>query len=987
MPLKIDSEHKAVIAYLRNYELIGYIVDKLRPCDFSSYKNAISHDKIAEVIAKMYPTDYDLENEDASDIIIYKYNKKIINIFKDISRKLFLVNNGKVYLKNDNLSDYNLYTTSLDVYPFFAQYLIDKSNDLEFKDSENQINYLIAYTDETFRFYGNIENKLDEITDAHMHLGAALDFHYRLHDILSYPHEQIYEFPQELYVYLYNIVTSSEFYTLFSLLETIIIERIIGYDENSSTQSPLNELLDLIKKMNNKSSFVFDDKEKLDWLKIRCPSIRINQNRFYGYDFTSDIDKKIFIKILNYFNSSSEDYNVKYGDKLLIIFFMRTLNNLTSQSDENISSDDETTINLLWLYFIFRNITKLTLVQQHRKQGFGYFASYAGNPFYKSGKQCNKTYRRLKSLFHSRLNTNIEGRTTIECNENDTIDASAYKTKQSIIKYIKSLEKIKNETNLNHRLKLMYHFVKAQDENEKKLIDIQEFTKYESINESILHTITKPKYGSLRDRYRQEAMTINQIFVRPEYRFAKYAEIHEDDECSNDIKNNDTKHILIDLFEKYIGGIDAANKEHYTPPEVFSAVYAFFKNSITSSGLVLEQKDGYQIDPVLLNEVNLQYSFHAGEEFRDIVSGLRAIYEAVIFLNLKDEDRIGHAVALGIDPALFLGSRKIITLSKGEYLDNLLFMYFLFGQRNGAPVSLERLKNKIHRLASRIYNYSFQDRGYSVDDFIDAWLLRRNCPNELDRLYRLLNEINWKNLIKSEEILKRLERYVEQSDYKEEDTQNINAKSNEQSKVLFVKEITREVPNVLNMLELKKYENIFLENALPDFFNKVDYTLEPLKRFMKAQNNPNAFKIYEQYCFDPLVTYRAKQVYRENPLFEYDVYEYLQDLIMEDVIVKKDVVVEILPTSNILITSIDSYEKHHFIRLNPPKEIVRNKFGIREGKVKLVIGTDDPGIQGTNLMMEVYHIHNIVAKKFDKRIADEYVLDILKFGNYIFNKK
>ena len=355
---------------------------------------------------------------------------------------------------------------------------------------------------------------------------------------------------------------------------------------------------------------------------------------------------------------------------------------------------------------------------------------------------------------------------------------------------------------------------------------------------------------------------------------------------------------------------------------------------------------------------------------------MRTIFEAIVFLNLKNEDRIGHAVALGIDPKLFLNSRRAIVLTKGEYLDNLLFMYFLLSQRDDSPISLEMLKNKIYRLSSKIYNHSFKEKGYKVDDYIDAWLLRRNCPNEIEILYNSINKEPSLELFGLQET--KLKEF-------EEKRQKVN--NNKYSKVLFLKEFISEVPDILDRIELRKYENIFLKNALPDFFDNIDTSLEPLKRYLKAKNNPNAFEIYEQYNFDPKVAYRSKQVYTEDPTFDIDVYEYMQDLVMEDVIVKKDIIIEILPTSNVLITSIGSFDNHPFIRLNPPKEIVPNRFGIRKGKIKLLLGTDDPGIQGTNLMMEVYHIKNLVTKKFDKKVAESYILEILKFGNYIFNKK
>jgi len=39
------------------------------------------------------------------------------------------------------------------------------------------------------------------------------------------------------------------------------------------------------------------------------------------------------------------------------------------------------------------------------------------------------------------------------------------------------------------------------------------------------------------------------------------------------------------------------------------------------------------------------------------------------------------------------------------------------------------------------------------------------------------------------------------------------------------------------------------------------------------------------------------------------------------------------------------------------------------------------------LIMEIYHIKNVIAKKYDKKIAEKYVLEMLKLGNYVFNKR
>lgn len=48
------------------------------------------------------------------------------------------------------------------------------------------------------------------------------------------------------------------------------------------------------------------------------------------------------------------------------------------------------------------------------------------------------------------------------------------------------------------------------------------------------------------------------------------------------------------------------------------------------------------------------FHFSGGEDFSHLVSGLRTIVEAVIFLDLWPGDRLGHCTAIGISPDLWI---------------------------------------------------------------------------------------------------------------------------------------------------------------------------------------------------------------------------------------------------------------------------------------------------------------------------------------------
>lgn len=102
-----------------------------------------------------------------------------------------------------------------------------------------------------------------------------------------------------------------------------------------------------------------------------------------------------------------------------------------------------------------------------------------------------------------------------------------------------------------------------------------------------------------------------------------------------------------------IRGIDAASSEIGCRPEVFAQAFRYLKS------------------------VGFNATFHVGEDFYDIVDGLRAIQEAILFLGLESGDRLGHAMALGLSPEKFYSERhNTIALPRQWMLDNVTWLYF-----------------------------------------------------------------------------------------------------------------------------------------------------------------------------------------------------------------------------------------------------------------------------------------------------------------------
>ncbi len=176
---------------------------------------------------------------------------------------------------------------------------------------------------------------------------------------------------------------------------------------------------------------------------------------------------------------------------------------------------------------------------------------------------------------------------------------------------------------------------------------------------------------------------------------------------------------LLKRNEKRIVGIDAANSEFGCRPEVFAIVYRQLQHINRDTSL----------DMIVDNECNdLGITYHVGEDYYDVVDGLRAIEEAILFLNLRDGSRLGHAVALGIDVVKYYKERKNnIIIPKQDLLDNCVWLLHKMDEygiqdRTGAR---DKLLFLFQRLANELYpNYKLKD--YHV--YYLSWLLRGDEP-------------------------------------------------------------------------------------------------------------------------------------------------------------------------------------------------------------------------------------------------------------------
>lgn len=113
-------------------------------------------------------------------------------------------------------------------------------------------------------------------------------------------------------------------------------------------------------------------------------------------------------------------------------------------------------------------------------------------------------------------------------------------------------------------------------------------------------------------------------------------------------------------------GIDACSQEIGCRPEVLAGAFRTL-----GEHTCLREISGQQSAVPRLRK-----TYHVGEDFLDLTDGLRAIDEAVHFLDLDCGDRLGHALALCLNPIEWYAAKRMqISLSVQDYIDNVVWLY------------------------------------------------------------------------------------------------------------------------------------------------------------------------------------------------------------------------------------------------------------------------------------------------------------------------
>lgn len=385
----------------------------------------------------------------------------------------------------------------------------------------------------------------------------------------------------------------------------------------------------------------------------------------------------------------------------------------------------------------------------------------------------------------------------------------------------------------------------------------------------------------------------------------------------------------------FIVGIDAANLELTTPPEVFAPAFRFLREHPISFKRYMDRFHPYRMQRDYLaayDKRQLGMTYHAGEDFRHLLSGLRAIDEVIRFLKPNQDDRLGHAIALAIKPQLWfyqLGGQALIP--KQEWLDTMVWIFAMLGGDHPLIRRLnlgDRIRKLSHEIfGNRVANLHFQTRPFQNEDFgnLSMNYVRRQ------EMGHLLEDLSGRGTPWT---------------------------ISELFDAWRLRQLDPHCPPIRRRIFNQQANNRHSLNAAERRWWDIQIQLwHELDRTLSSRSS---YLLLQLYWFDTQVRKIGDEIFTLN------MHENREDWIalckeaqkcMRAKVQKHSLVVEACPSSNLLIGHYDRLDQHHIFKLTTDKHHQLKK------RILVTINTDNPGFLHTSLAHEYFLLANVLLQK------------------------
>jgi len=370
----------------------------------------------------------------------------------------------------------------------------------------------------------------------------------------------------------------------------------------------------------------------------------------------------------------------------------------------------------------------------------------------------------------------------------------------------------------------------------------------------------------------------------------------------------------------FIVGIDAASLELNTPPEIFAPAFRFLRElpiELRHNPSRARFPDHLAVQ-ALVADRQIGMTYHVGEDFRHLLSGLRAIHEVIEFLNPRPGDRLGHAIALALNPDTWASQISYQALvPKLEWLDDLVWLLHLLGPGHNLVGELE-VEDTIQRLGREIY-CSRRSAGPELHllppTLYDAWRLRQLDPYSID-----------------------------------------------------IQDLTDGHASIV-----RRFQHGDQGRRWAKIQNRV---LTDVNRHIGSNT---AFRLLGRYWYDRTVRSTGDEI---EPIDMQDRWKLWRRVCREaqakiqKLVQDRQLVVEVNPTINRVIGPMGRLAEHHIFRMT-----LDEKHHLRPG-IRVTVNTDDPGVVGTSLMHEYYLLgENLLKNDVPETRVEEWLEWLRKNGS------
>ena len=429
---------------------------------------------------------------------------------------------------------------------------------------------------------------------------------------------------------------------------------------------------------------------------------------------------------------------------------------------------------------------------------------------------------------------------------------------------------------------------------------------------------------------------------------------------------------------RWFRGLDVAGDENVLKIEWFAPVLRWLRSGFKS------RTDGERAS------TGFHLSIHAGEDYAHLASGMRHIDETVRFCQMREGDRLGHALALGIEPKQWAARQGEMMLPLDEHLDNLVWLWHHASVLSGVLPLAQQVLPLFERRIARFWRLSHwwrvpdlmagdddggddQDaslspaagfdtsplRHVTPDDLYQAWWLRRNCHYRLGKVGD-----GWQ--ITSQEL------------YALPDHKELSERRTLASQLYQTRH------------DWRRAEEMACDHA--------GVQVQQGRRIRKYQERLVIVRMGDEAVahggFHPKLGRKTDENILEDvdTPAELDFIHALQDWLLTEYD-KLGLIIEANPTSNVYIARLKSHAEHPIFRWYPPDEsalergAAANLYGLRRGPVRVLVNTDDPGIMPTTLRTEFLLLREAALElKIGRTVAERWLETLRQYGIEQFHR-